>query len=102
MNRPVSSKDAAISGSHVDEIDMQTLLANVSHELLFARDICINLEEVISDRLALGDGASMFVRRELQNIDRLVQIITNLGAATSHLSKQAAHETVQKQPLRNQ
>lgn len=81
-------------------IAITQLFENLSHELTVALGICVNLEEIIADRLLLGGTDSNFVRVELQNIDRLIQMLTDFRSLSSVLSTEVHPQQLPGEALR--
>lgn len=75
-------------------IPLRQALANFSDEIEVASDICVNLEEIFSDRLMDGGSDSTFVRVELQNIDRLMQMLADFQRFASYLSLSAPESVI--------
>ena len=68
-----------------DGLALPLLFGNFAAELSVATSICVNVEEIIADRLIEGAPDPDFVRVELQNVDRLVQMLTDFRTLVLHL-----------------
>lgn len=90
--------DEANPGNHVE---ISAVLANVGQELQAARGVCVNLEEIFADRLLKTKDQNNFVRQELQNLDRLIQLISDIGNATTFLSEKVGSSLINSDDLRS-
>ena len=83
------------------DLEISAVLANVGVELQTARNVCVNLEEIFADRLLKTADQNNFVRQELQNLDRLIQLISDIGSAALFLSDQVGSHQVNSDDLRS-
>lgn len=81
------------------EVVLAQVLANLSDEIAVALSICVNVEEIVADRMLEGGAESSFVRTELQNMDRLIQLLTNFQNLSAGMSKIVENQQLDRQKL---
>ena len=69
-----------IADANTRDLPLSRLLGNFADEISVASAVCINVEEIIADSLIEGAPVSDYVRTELQNVDRLIQMLTDFRA----------------------
>jgi hypothetical protein len=82
------------------QVGVDQVLTNLSDEISVALAICVNIEEIVSDRMLHAGRQSSFIRTELQNLDRLIQMLTDFRTLTGILARTTQGQTVATQSLR--
>ena len=77
MRNPRPVPQPATHDDDFQQVSAATVLANFADEIGVAIGICVNVEEIIADRMIEGAPESDFVRVELQNVDRLIQMLAD-------------------------
>ena len=78
----------------INDVSLSKALENFAQELAGAEAICVNLEEILSDRIVDGSTVNGFAQVELQNIDRLLQLLTDFQGFAGALAKIAPPQVV--------
>ena len=68
-------------------LPLASLLDNLAAEIAVAEAICVSVEEIITSRLRAGGSEDAAVRVELQNVDRLIQMLRDFRTLLSHLGE---------------
>ena len=76
------------------------LFSNLSDEIAFSLDLAVNVEEVVSDLVASESAKSSFAKTELQNSDRLIQVLSDFKVLTEKLSVVVPDQEVDKKEIR--
>ncbi len=87
-------------GSEEASLPLSRILENLADEIAVALAICVNVEEIIADHLLAGGTESNFVRVELQNVDRLIQMLGDFRGITHGLAAAVGTHEVKESGLR--
>ena len=100
FDRQPDPADNDIADANAPDLPLSRLLGNFADEISVASAVCINVEEIIADRLIEGAPVSDYVRTELQNVDRLIQMLTDFRALVLHLSDTIEDRSVSRDGCR--
>jgi len=68
-------------------LPLARLLDNLAAEIEVAEAICVSVEEIVTTRLRVSAGDDDYVRIELQNVDRLMQMLTDFRTLLTHIGE---------------
>jgi hypothetical protein len=83
-----------------DTLALSRLFENLADEMSVATAICVNVEEIIADRMIDGAPDSDFAQVELQNVDRLIQMLTDFRTLMIHLGGHVGGTEVSREACR--
>lgn len=99
MPAPRRDTNARPDPTIVGKVQLAQVLQNLATELAASSELCVRIEEAIWNRFRDGGRGDPVMPTELQNLDRLIQMLTDFSGLAARLSETVQGQTIDRQGL---